>query len=113
MIHDTFYKKVLRAQLRSRVMERSSGGLKYVPKWDRFVERNNQDERRISRYWLQPLSLERAEYHFDRTVCEVQYPTRMRRLPTTHALRHFFCHDEMSGCHDAGALHPHLLRSGY
>ena len=112
MFHDTFYKKILRAQLRSRELERSSGGLKCVPDWSRFIL-HNQEARRISRYWVQPGSEERGEYTFDRTACEVQYPTRMRRLPTTHVLRHFFSQDEMSGCHNSLALHPYLRHSEY
>jgi len=41
MIQDTFYKKVLRVQLRSRVLERPSEGLKYVP---RRAAMSRQDE---------------------------------------------------------------------
>ena len=56
---------------------------------------------------------EKPEHHFDRSVCEVQYPMKMRRTPTTHVLRHFFSSDQMMGCHDAVALHPYLLHSEY
>ena len=56
---------------------------------------------------------ERPENRFDRTVCRVQYPKKGKRTPTKHVLRHFFSDDQMAGCHDAVALHPHLLHSDY
>ena len=112
-VQDTFYKKVLRVQLRSREMERSEVDLKCLANWIVFHEHDHGDVRRISRYWVTANPWEKPEHHFDRSVCEVQYPMKMRRTPTTHVLRHFFSSDQMVGCHDAVALHPYLLHSDY